>query len=125
MAKSNNLVPLTPDQRAVNQEKARLTRQLKAQVRTQVRNDYADMGEWERLAREAGLRLPPPGTKITSTVMRRWFRKIGISARGYYAWSGERSLGEFVINNPRWSARAWAGLCLENRDLIVRFRSVC
>ncbi len=88
---------------------------------------YADMPEWERLASEAGYRLPQHSTAFTTGHMERWLRRLGIPVRAYLAWNGagldgndsSARLSDFIKRNPDWSLRAWAGLVLEHRDLIL------
>ena len=121
IARHNIGLTQTPEQRATALQKAREARARK--VKADVRNDYADMPYWEQLAKDAGMRLPPPGTAITHLLMKRWFRKIGIKAADDFRWSGERAFNDFTENNPRWSMRAFGGICLEHKDLILSLRN--
>lgn len=114
------LVGLTAEQMREAQEKGRANLAAKiATGRATLRQDYADMPEWERLAREAGLRLPMSWQPVTSGGMKRWLSRLGIPSPAYLAWAGECDLTEFARRNPTWSLRAWAGLVLEHRDLIL------
>lgn len=78
-----------------------------------LRRNFADAHEWERLARERGVRMPPWGEPLTTTLMRAWFTRLGTSGTAYLAWSGEKTLDDFHRRNPDWPARAWVGLLLE------------
>jgi hypothetical protein len=80
-----------------------------------LRRDFLDEGEWKRLAKAAGIRLPQWQTPVTTAGMRRSLRKLGVSVKAYLAWSGETRLAEFAARNPDWPLRAWVGLVLEWR----------
>ena len=84
-----------------------------------LRRDFADMNEWERLAVEAGVQLPYFDTPLTTGIMERWLRKLGISREAYYGWDGSGRMSDFPRRNPTWTARAWVGLILEHRDLML------
>ena len=81
---------------------------------------FMDMGFWEQLAADANLRLPRGDAKYTTGAMERWLRRLGIPVAAYLVWDGSKSLREFVQRNPSWTYRAWAGLVLEHRGLILR-----
>ena len=81
-----------------------------------VRTDYADMGDWESLARRHHIRLPQHNTPLTTGRMERLLLLTGKSIGWYRDWSGFRSLKGFIEANPEWSARAFAGLLIENLD---------
>jgi hypothetical protein len=70
---------------------------------------------WERLATEAGVRLPQGRTKLTTGAMEWWLRRLKIPAKDFSAWSG-LSLGKWLEYNPSWTYRQFAGLVLEHRE---------
>ncbi|MEW6048814.1 MAG: hypothetical protein AB1609_20450 [Bacillota bacterium] len=126
------LADLTAAERASAGDRGRAALAAKiAAGRATLRQDYADMAEWERLAREAGLRLPMSWQPVTPAGMKRWLRRLGIPLRAYLAWNGagldgnetSARLADFARRNPDWSLRAWAGLVLEHRDLILRLEA--
>ena len=78
-----------------------------------MRTDYADMSEWEAMASARKFRLPQRATPLTTGRMTRLLRVTGRSVDWYREWSGFRTLKDFIKANPEWSARAFAGLCLE------------
>lgn len=110
---------LTKEQRIANLNKAR---QVVAERRATLRMDYADMGEWEQLAKDAALRLPRNGSPVTTAAMKRWFAQVGVDYKDYLRWAGEKTLADFARNNPAWTQRAWSGLVLESRDTILAMR---
>jgi hypothetical protein len=118
----NALATQTPEERAKNLERARLSRLAKGEARRRstLRRDYLDMPEWERLASEFGVRLPPHGEAPTPSVMRQFLGRLGRSVGWYYDESGDKSLRDFAANNPTWEARAWAGTVLEMHARALR-----
>jgi hypothetical protein len=48
--------------------------------------------------------------------MTRWLKRTGFSVAWYRQWSGYQSLQEWINANPLWPLRAFAGLCLEERE---------
>lgn len=98
-----------------NMAKARAARKAAAAARREsgLRSDFLDEPYWLELAKERGVRLPPPGQAPTPTAMERFLHAIGVSGSRYFRWSGEKALTDFATANPLWPARAWAGLCLE------------
>ena len=88
----------------------------------------AAMREWERIASDADMHLPQFSTPLTTGHMERWLRRLGISRDQYLAWNGaglngngsSAKLSDFIVRNPGWTFREWAGLVLEHRDLILR-----
>ena len=121
----NGLATQTPEERAENLERARLSRLAKGEARRRstLRRDYLDMPEWERLASDFGVRLPPHGEAPTPTVIRQFLNRIKRSVAWYYEQTGEKSLRDFTANSPAWEARAWAGIVLEMHARALRVRS--
>ena len=82
-----------------------------------VRTDYADMCDWETLAKARRIRLHQRNTPLTTGRMERLLLLTGKSIGWYRDWSGFRTLKQFIESNPEWSARAFAGLLLEYPSL--------
>lgn len=111
---------LTPDQRLRGLARAR---ELRAQRAASLRSDFPsdDEAEWQRLADEAGVTLPPYGTPLTTAHMERWLARLGIGLAAYLRWNGaglngkaeSARLGDFGKRNPTWPLKAWVGLVLE------------
>lgn len=78
-----------------------------------MRNDYLDMGYWEHLARKRHIRLPRHASPLKRGLMERYLALCGVTISAYRAWSGFRTLKQFIEANPEWSARAFVGLLLE------------
>lgn len=109
------LAALTPEQRAEMAVKARTAKAAKVERRraSTLRRDFLDAPRWERLASTGKVRLPPWGEPVTTTVMRQFLNRVGVSGADYLDYSGERQLSDFAKANPEWPARAWAGIVLE------------
>ena len=113
----------TPEMRAAANEKRR-------QRTASLRSDFPseDEAEWSALAAAAGIKLPPYGVPCMTGRMSDWLARLGIPLGAYLDWMGvgidgtERSakLADFAARNPRWPLKAWLGLVLEHRDLILR-----
>ncbi len=128
---STTAAPMTPEQRAAliaRLAAGRANKDLSQQADTPSRAKFADMHEWERLASEAGLQLPIHNTPLTTGGMEKWLRRLGIPLVAYHEWNGcgpdgkdtgPRRLSDFITRNPTWTMRAWSGLVLEHRDLIL------
>ncbi len=95
-------------------EKARIARAANAAVRraSTLRDDFFDATRWEEIAKERKLRLPPPGQACTVARMRSWLRKIGVSQTAWERESG-CSLARWIVLNPDWSMRPFAGVTIE------------
>jgi hypothetical protein len=81
-----------------------------------LRTDFLDADNWTELAHTYGLRLPVWGTPCTTGAMTRWLKRTGLSVAWYREWSGYQSLQQWIDANPLWPLRAFAGLCLEERE---------
>ena len=120
---ASKLPTFTPEMRAAANEKRR-------QRATSLRSDFPtdDEGEWLEMAKAAGIRLPPYGVPCTTGRMSDWLAKLGIPLDAYLDWMGaglsgtetSAKLSDFVKRNPDWPLKAWLGLVLEHRDLILR-----
>lgn len=104
----------TAEERAAAQERAKANRRANA---AKFRRDFADEGEWERLAKARGMRLPIWTLAPTPGNMRKWLRKTGWTGAQYLEWAGEKTLSDFAKRNPDWPLRAWVGLVLEAQDV--------
>jgi hypothetical protein len=85
----------------------------KARAESTLRRDFLEESHWLELASHYGLRLPPWGMPCTPGQMARWLRKVGLSGKWYREWTGFGSLQDWIIANPLWPLRAFAGLLLE------------
>lgn len=63
-----SLATATPEQRLEWLAKAKEARRSK--LKGTIRSEYADMDEWERLAKEVRIRLPHSGFSVTTRAMR-------------------------------------------------------
>jgi hypothetical protein len=50
--------------------------------------------------------------------MTRWLKRCGLSVAWYREATGFSSLRQHIDANPFWPLRAWAGLCLEEREAL-------
>lgn len=117
---------VTPEQRAAGLAK---TRAIQAANRARLRSDFPteDEAEWTELARAAGVKLPPYGVPCTVGRMSRWLAKLDIPLAAYLEWNGagqdgnltSAKLSDFIKRNPTWPLKAWVGLILESRDLML------
>lgn len=69
---------------------------------------------WTEMASEVGVRLPLWRMPCTTGGMRRFLKKINVSVEDYLAANNDKRLNQFMIRNPDWPLRAWAGIQLEN-----------
>lgn len=83
-----------------------------------LRRDFVDAPHWVELARVRHVRLPLWTTPCTTAGMRRWLRRAGLSLTWYRRWSGYRRLQDWIDDNPDWPLRAFAGICLEEREML-------
>ncbi len=109
---------ISPEQRIENLAKAKAAKAAKNEVRraSTLRKDWADMPEWERLASERKLRLPPHGELATVSNIRTFCHKAGVTGEQFNQWAGCTVAG-FLARNPTWPARAIAGVILEEGRL--------
>lgn len=75
-----------------------------------------DDDTWVELASKSKVRLPHVGTALTTGLVESWLRKLGVTLKAYYTWSGEASMSDFIEANPTWSTRSFVGLLLEARS---------
>lgn len=102
---------MTDEQRQAVKDK-RITDQEWA--RNNLNISYADEQYWREKASASGLRLPLwwIGAQETKYV-RRACKKLGIDIKDFVSSTGFSNINQFVQNNPRWSALAVVGLCIE------------
>lgn len=75
---------------------------------------YADEQFWREKASEFSIRLPMWWKPASDTkYVRRACKKLGIDIKDFVASTGFSNINQFVQNNPRWSALAVVGLCIE------------
>ncbi len=80
---------------------------MKTREALMARDHYLEEPEFLEMVREAGLRPPKYGQKVTTGKMTAWIRKIGSTVPAYLRWSGEKNLTVFAKNCPDWPFRAW------------------
>lgn len=121
-------VPIRVDSVLYSPAKVAVTTRLEASVVSRenakdrkralpLKRDFASAPHWLELARARNVRLPLWTTPCTTSGMRRWLRRAGLSVGWYRRWSGYRSLQEWIDANPRWPLRAFAGICLEECEI--------
>lgn len=123
ISRQNYITTLTPQERAVLQEKGReMRRQRSAEWRANADNlksDFADNGYWHRAARHYGVVMPGhhvPGTYIPP--IRRAMKKMGLMKPGErfvvaFRETMDEDYQTFIASNPDWPAFAVIGLLLE------------
>lgn len=75
---------------------------------------YADEQFWREQSSLFGIRLPMWWKSASDTkYVRRACKKLGLDIKDFVASTGFSNLNQFVQNNPRWSALAVVGLCIE------------
>ena len=115
--------PLLTDEQRRQAIEARRTRAAK------LRSDFPteDEAEWVELAKAASVKLPPYGVPCTTGRMAKWLARLDIPLAAYLLWNGagmdgnltSAKLSDFIKRNPAWPLKAWLGLCLENRELML------
>lgn len=107
----NHLVPMTDEQRQEVKDK-RIADQEYA--KEHLNTSYADEEFWREKASEFSIRLPMWWKPASDTkYARRACKKLGIDIKDFVASTGFSNINQFVQNNPRWSALAVVGLCIE------------
>lgn len=99
--------------------RSRAARTLKQAQRSDNSALFRDCGlnrDWCQVAVAYGVKLPLWGTPMTPAAMRRWLRKVGYDMRWFRDWFGRSKLQTFIIDNPTWPLRAWAGTLLLLRE---------
>lgn len=103
--------PMTDEQRQQSKEK-RISDQ--AWAKQHLKTDYADEQFWREQSSLFGIRLPMWWKPASDTkYVRRACKKLGIEVKDFVDSTGFSNLNQFVQNNPRWSALAVVGLCIE------------
>lgn len=103
--------PMTEAQR----EEVRLKRLADQEyARVHLYTEYKDEQFWREQSSLFGIRLPMWWKPASDTkYVRRACKKLGIDINDFVASTGFSNLNQFVQNNPRWSALAVVGLCIE------------
>lgn len=99
-----------------DQARAKRRATLAARATSPLRRNFLDAPHWSELAHAYGVRLPQWGTPATTGAMTRWLKRTGFSVAWYREWSGYQALQQWIDANPTWPLRAFAGLCLEERE---------
>lgn len=105
------LTPMSQEQR----EQVRLKRISDQEyAKEHLNTSYADEQFWREKASEFSIRLPMWWKPASDTkYVRRACKKLGIDIKDFVASTGFSNINQFVQNNPRWSALAVVGLCIE------------
>lgn len=108
-----NFKPMDEQQR----EEARLKRVADQEwAKLNLNTSYADEQFWREQSSLFGIRLPMWWKPASDTkYVRRACKKLGIEVAQFVESTGFSNLNQFVRNNPRWSALAVVGLCIEYR----------
>lgn len=106
-----NFTPMTEQQR----EEVRLKRIADQEwAKEHLITSYADEQFWREQSSLFGIRLPMWWKSASDTkYVRRACKKLGLDIKDFVASTGFSNLNQFVQNNPRWSALAVVGLCIE------------
>lgn len=103
--------PMSQEQR----EEVRLKRIADQEwAKERLNTSYADEQFWREKASEFSIRLPMWWKPSSDTkYVRRACKKLGIDIKDFVTSTGFSNINQFVQNNPRWSALAVVGLCIE------------
>lgn len=105
------LIPMNDTQRQEIKDK-RIADQEYAKEHLNI--SYADEQYWREKASEFSIRLPMWWKPASDAkYVRRACKKLGIDIKDFIASTGFSNINQFVQNNPRWSALAVVGLCIE------------
>lgn len=106
-----SFTPMTEQQR----EEVRLKRIADQEwAKEHLGTSYADEQFWREKASEFSIRLPMWWKPASDTkYVRRACKKLGIDIKDFVTSTGFSNINQFVQNNPRWSALAMVGLCIE------------
>lgn len=106
-----SFTPMSQEQR----EEVRLKRVADQEwAKQNLNTSYADEQFWREQSSMFGIRLPMWWKPASDTkYVRRACKKLGINIKDFVASTGFSNINQFVQNNPRWSALAVVGLCIE------------
>lgn len=105
------LVPMSDEQRQEIKDK-RIAAQEYA--KEHLYTEYKDEQFWREQSSLFGIRLPMWWKPASDTkYVRRACKKLSIDVAQFVESTGFSNLNQFVRNNPRWSALAVVGLCIE------------
>ena len=106
-----NFVPMNQEQR----EQVKLKRLADQQYASEhLYPEYKDEQFWREQSIFFGTRLPMWWKPASDTkYVRRACKKLGIDIKDFVDSTGFSNINQFVQNNPRWSALAVVGLCIE------------
>ena len=109
------LPTLTPEERAVLLKKARETRAAKTMERKAsehlLKLQWMDSPNWERLASEHKVRMPPTNEPCSLKRMRTYLNRVKLSGTAFN--NACTSLEYFMSNNSHVPLFAFVGMCLE------------
>lgn len=107
------LTEITAEQRQEMQIKAALKREAdKKFAKENLRNDFADIHNWRRMASTYKIRLPSWYVRNTRTI-RRAGKQLGLTGTWVTEATGHSSLQSLMDDNPAWPSYAFIGLMLE------------
>lgn len=112
---------LTDEQKEALLAQARVARTQKVAEREANKHllklDYLDKPHWAILASKYKLRMPNEADKSSVSGIRKALKKLGIDVQ---VWNEHYTgMTYFVENNPRVTAYAASGLCLEIKEEMV------
>jgi hypothetical protein len=76
-------------------------------------DSFLDADHWKDLAREFGIRLPRWDTPCSTSKMKWYLSRIGVTPQQYLEYHNEKNFLAFQKYNPDWPLRAWVGVELE------------
>jgi hypothetical protein len=82
-------------------------------IEPELKLTWLDSGLWLDLFREAGIRSPVRTLPCTPGDMRKWLRRIDVTAAQVCEYTGVRSLNEYQEKNPSLPLFAFLGIVLE------------
>ena len=69
---------------------------------------------------DSPIRLCRKDMRITVSRMNAILRRLGITTKQYYTWTGNQTPAAFIECNATWSLRAWEVLVIENLEMLKR-----
>lgn len=113
-----SLPKFTPEQMALNLEKAKIAREQKRLAREankgNLKLEYLDSNYWASLASEYKIRMPSPEEQADASCIRKYLKRADVSFDTFN--DHFTSIKYFLENNPKLTKYAVAGLILELKD---------
>ena len=109
------ITDLTPEERKINLEKARLAMaEKKAWAEQNLRQEYADEPYWRKLASKHGVAMPPWYQPANAQQVRKCLRKLGKDINWFKDFTGLTKAEDWFKLNKNMPAWAFMGICLEH-----------